>query len=134
MPRFRPAFAINGAFRPFALVLLAALGAAALAASPLRPSPQKPGPPKDYVLSFTHDGFATSAYVVTVDGAVTPVKELTGPVCSMVGDTRQCVGTLTLTTNVTHVVVVAAVNEFGEAPSDPYPTGPPKKPFGVSLK
>ena len=91
---------------------------------------QTPGPPKTYTCSWNHDGVGVDSFAVLVDGAVAT----TTIACSGSGPERLCSTPLTMTTNVSHVVLVKAVNAFGEAAAPPFPAAPPKPPAGVGVK
>lgn len=93
----------------------------------------QPGPPRTYSCSWTHDsaGGAADTFELVVDGAVSatlPASACTGtPVLA-------CTSPLTMTTNVSHTVLVRAVNIFGQATSDPFSAAPPGRPAGVVIR
>lgn len=88
---------------------------------------------KTYTFSWYHDGVGTDSYNVIVDAGTPLVVPMTA--CSGTGATRLCSASVVLTTNVSHAVVIEAVNIFGVNDSDPFPAGPPKgKPVGVTAK
>lgn len=90
---------------------------------------QTPGPPRNYTLSFEHDGVNTTGYEVLVDAVVTPVT-----VTCNSATPRVCSGPLTMTTNVSHTVIVKALGTFGEASSDPFGAAPPTRPGAVVVR
>jgi hypothetical protein len=83
----------------------------------------QPGPPKTYTLEWTHDGVGTDGYTVRVDGLVDLAAV---PTCA--GTPRVCSRPLSMTTQVPHVVTVAADNLFGSAVSAPFSAAPPSSP------
>lgn len=93
----------------------------------------QPGPPRTYTCQWTHDsaGGAAETFQILVDGAVSatlPATACTGtPILA-------CASPLTMTTNVAHIVIVRAVNIFGEASADPFTAAPPSKPAAVVIR
>ena len=81
-----------------------------------------------YTLQWNHDGVNTNSYSVQVDTG-TPVP-LTYT-CTGAGATRACNSTVTMTTSVSHNVIVIAVGTFGSASSAPFTAAPPTSPTGV---
>lgn len=99
----------------------------------LVPVAAQPGPARTYTVSWTHDPGPAAAEVfqVLVDGAVS----VTVPVSACTGTPLlTCTSSLTMTTNVAHVVVVKAVNLFGDASSLPFSAAPPGRPAGVVIR
>jgi len=95
---------------------------------------QTPGPPHTYTCYWTHDGTnADDSYRILVDSVAT-VATVPLSACTVVNTTRSCTSPLTMTTNVSHVVTVQAVNIFGEATSPPFAADPPKSPAGVGVR
>lgn len=95
---------------------------------------QTPGPPRTYTCYWTHDGAnADDSYRILVDG-VAAVASVPLSACTVVNTTRSCTSPLTMTTNVSHVVTVQALNIFGEASAPPFAADPPKSPAGVGVK
>lgn len=94
----------------------------------------QPGPPRTYTCLWTHDpaGGAAESFQILVDGAVAvtvnPATACSGtPVLA-------CTSPLTMTTQVSHTVIVQAVNLFGEANSVPFTAAPPGRPAGVTIR
>lgn len=95
---------------------------------------QTPGPPRTYTCYWTHDGTnADDSYRILVDG-VAAVATVPLSACTVAGAVRSCTSPLTMTTNVSHVVSVQALNIFGEASAPPFAADPPKPPAGVGVK
>lgn len=93
----------------------------------------QPGPPHTYTCVWDHDGVSTDHYEIWVDGAAA-VANIQASAC-MAGPPRVCSSPLTMTTNVSHVVLVKAVNAFGEASSDPFSASPPSsRPAAVVVR
>jgi len=100
----------------------------------LFPLHAQPGPLKTYVCLWTHDGAMTDSYVVLVDGQ--PALTISNDSFRCPDATpRVCRAELPMTTNVSHTVIVKAVNSFGEAASDPFVSNPPSsRPVGVIVR
>lgn len=92
----------------------------------------QPGPAHTYTLTWTHDGASTDTYTVFLDGALLLTVPNDAAHCA--GTPRTCSTPLTMTTGVSHTVVVRAVNIFGDAASDPFSASPPVKPSGVVIR
>lgn len=110
--------------RIFVVAFLLALAASFSVARAL----QTPGPVHTYTISFEHDGVATDRYAVLVDGVAVNV----GITCA--GTPRICSGSLPMTQNVPHLVIVKAIGTFGEMASDPFSAAPPTAPRALVVK
>lgn len=94
---------------------------------------RQPGPPRTYTCSWTHDGAQTDSYAIWVDGAQAVSVLVTN--CTGTAPSLSCSSPLTMTTNVTHTVIVRAENAFGFAESSPFTSGPPgSRPAGVVIR
>lgn len=94
----------------------------------------QPGPPRTYTCLWTHDpaGGAAESFEILVDGAVA-VTVVPATACSGT-PVLACTSPLTMTTNVNHVVIVKAINIFGDAASVPFTAAPPARPAGVLIR
>jgi hypothetical protein len=90
--------------------------------------------PRTYTCLWNHDGVGTDTYQILVDGTVSVTVPNDVAHCPAVTP-RVCSSPLTMTTNVAHVVIIKAVNTFGEASSDPFAASPPaNRPAAVIVR
>jgi hypothetical protein len=90
--------------------------------------------PKTYTCSWSNDGVGVDYYQILVDATVT-VDSIPASACTGTGSGRTCSSPLTMTTGISHSVVVKAVNIFGSVSSSPFGAAPPSGAVaGVTVK